>query len=248
MRECVYRLTTSHALAEALAEAYDADKPAVIYNAFPAAERENIDGKIRDRRDLSLASLHWFSQTIGPGRGLEVLFRSLQYIDSPAELHLRGNYSGDTRQWIESLLPPEWKNHVLLHETVANAELASRISEHDIGLALELPYCLNKQLTISNKMFQYLASGLAVIATDTLGQREVFGRCPDIGLLVASGDPQALAGAIASLIRNREKLAKARSAALCAAQERFSWEGQAGALLHEAEKALSAPADTGGRR
>jgi glycosyltransferase involved in cell wall biosynthesis len=245
MQECLYRLTTSHVLAEALAEAYGAEKPAVIPNVFPFAERENMDGEIRDRRDLSVTSLHWFSQTIGPSRGLETLFQSLRYIDLPAEIHLRGNYSESTRQWVESLVPREWNNRVFLHKTVANAELLSRISEHDIGLALEIPYCSNRQLTITNKLFQYLQAGLAVVATDTLGQSEVFTRCPDIGRLVASGDPQALASAIAFLVRDREKLSESKAAALGAARETFSWEREAGKLLREAENALSAPAPSG---
>lgn len=248
MRECAYRLTTSRALAEALAEAYEAEEPTVIHNVFPLAERENMDGEVRDRRDLSVTSLHWFSQTIGPGRGLETLFQSLPHLDLPAEVHLRGNYSESTRQWAESLVPREWRERVFLHKTVANAELLSRIGEHDIGLALEIPYCSNRQLTITNKLFQYLQAGLAVVATDTLGQSEVFTRCPGIGRLVASGDPRALASAIAFLIRDRVGLSESKSAALRAARETFSWERQAEKLLREAENALSAPAPRGDMR
>ncbi|MDQ3820992.1 MAG: glycosyl transferase family 1, partial [Acidobacteriota bacterium] len=154
IRGCNYRLTTSNALASALSEAYDAPKPSVIYNAFPFAERRNVDGLRSDRRNLSVPSMHWFSQTIGPGRGLEQLFDALRYISSPAELHLRGKCSEYTKRWIESLIPLKWRNQVFVHQTVANAELLSRICEHDVGLALEIPYCLNKQLTTSNKMLQ----------------------------------------------------------------------------------------------
>ncbi|MFN9858058.1 MAG: glycosyl transferase family 1, partial [Pseudanabaena sp.] len=80
MHECKYCLTTSHALAESLAKAYQAPQPTAIYNVFPWSERSQIDGKICDRQNLDLLSIHWFSQTIGQGRGLEVLFQSLPYI------------------------------------------------------------------------------------------------------------------------------------------------------------------------
>ncbi|MFN7860877.1 MAG: glycosyltransferase, partial [Pseudanabaena sp.] len=82
--------------------------------------------------------------------------------------------------------------------TVSNGELLSRIAEHDIGLALEIPYCFNKQFTISNKLFQYLQAGLAIIATNTEGQSEFLSRYPEVGPLIPSNDPIALANAIKS--------------------------------------------------
>ena len=47
------------------------------------------------------------------------------------------------------------------------------IATYDVGLALEPNTPLNKDLTISNKILQYLNAGLAVFATPTQGQREV---------------------------------------------------------------------------
>jgi glycosyltransferase involved in cell wall biosynthesis len=242
MRECRYRLTTSHALAGALSEAYGETKPAVVYNTFPFAERASVDGKVRDRIDKALPSLHWFSQTIGPGRGLETLFRSLQYLSFPAEIHLRGNCPAETERWIKSSVSDEWAERVFIHPTVSNAELLSRISEHDIGLALETPNCPSRNMTITNKLFQYMQAGLAVIATDTLGQQEVMQKCPGAGRLVTSDDPQSLARAISSLAKDGEKLFEAKKASEGAARDMFSWEVQAEVLLDEAERALSSSA------
>jgi len=244
MQDCVYRLTTSQALASALSEAYNAPKPSAVYNTFPFAERQSIDGKIRDRHDLTVPSLHWFSQTIGPGRGLEVLFQSLQYLSTAVEIHLRGNCTVETKRWIESLVPEGWQNRLYIHPTVGNAELLSRISEHDIGLALEIPYCFSRNLTITNKLFQYLQAGLAVIETDTQGQREVMLQCPDAGEMVKANEPESLAFAITSLVSNKERLLASKRAALKAAREVFSWEGESEVLLREAEKALDATTAT----
>ena len=67
INECNYCLATSHAMAEAMAKAYNSKIPQVIYNTFP---EEQLDGEICDHRDPSIPSVHWFSQTIGTGRGL----------------------------------------------------------------------------------------------------------------------------------------------------------------------------------
>ncbi len=245
-RDCTYCLTTSHAMAEALAEAYQAPKPTVIYNSFPWAEREQIDHQKRDRQNLNLPSLHWFSQTIGPGRGLETLFQALPHLTIPVEIHLRGNYPESARQWLEPLVPPEWRvkrsypegNRLLIHPTVPNAELLSRIAEHDIGLSLESTDIPSRNLTVTNKLFQYLQAGLAVIATETAGAREVLSQCPTSGRLISSNNPVALAQALKDLLGTPERLTAAKAASLQATKEQFCWEKQAKSLLSTAELAL----------
>ncbi len=238
-RDCTYCLTTSHALAEVLAEAYQAPKPTVIYNTFPWAEHLQIDRKQRDRHNLNLPSIHWFSQTIGPGRGLETLFQALQLLKIRVEIHLRGNYSENYRQYLESLVPNEWRNYLFIHPTVSNMELLSRIAEHDIGLALEIPYCPNKQFTVSNKFFQYQQAGLAVIATDTVGQEEIFSQHPTIGRLIPSNNPLALTHALNDLLESSEQLKIAKYASLKAFKEHLCWENEAQKIVKLAALALS---------
>jgi glycosyltransferase involved in cell wall biosynthesis len=239
VRECSYCLTTSHALAEALAKAYQSPKPTVIYNVFPWSERLQIDHQKRNRQNLNIPSLHWFSQTIGKGRGLEILFQALPYISIPLEIHLRGKYSESTRQWLEPLVPDEWRDRLFIHSTVPNFELLSRIAEHDIGLALESDHIPSRNLTITNKFFQYLQAGLAVIASNTDGQREALSQCPECGLLIPSNDPMALATAINNLAMNLQKLNSAKDAALVAAKEKFNWNIQGQNLLRLVEESTS---------
>ena len=235
-RECKYCITTSHALAEALSKAYQAPKPSVIYNVFPWEERQQINNQKLDRRN-QIPSLHWFSQTIGAGRGLETLFQALPYLNIPVEIHLRGNYPDNYRQWLEALVTDEWRDRIFIHPIVPNNELLSRIAEHDIGLALESSDIKSRDLTVTNKLFQYLQAGLAVIATDTAGQREIFSQFPDIGQLIASNNPQALAQAIDHLLSNPNKLTAAKSAALQATASQLCWEKQAQTLV-EAVKSI----------
>lgn len=244
IRKCIYSLTTSNAMAEALAEAYQASKPTVIYNTFPWVERLQIDNQKHDRQNLNLPSLHWYSQTIGPGRGLETFFQSLQYLDVDIEIHLRGNYPASSRQWLEPLVPDNWRGRLFIHPTVPNSELLSRIAEHDIGLALEIPHCLSRQFTITNKLFQYLQAGLAIVATNTVGQREIFSQYPKIGYLLTNNNPEEMAQALKDLLSNPENLAAAKKASLQAAQEKFSWEHQVKQILQLADFSLKADANT----
>lgn len=239
INECSYCLTTSKALAEGMAKAYQAPKPTVIYNVFPLSERSQVDCQKRDRRDLNLQSLHWFSQTIGTGRGLETLFQSLSYLKIPVEIHLRGNYPENYRQSLEALIPLQWRNRIFIHPTVPNEELLSRIAEHDIGLALEHSDITSRHLTVTNKLFQYIQAGLAVITTDSAGQREIFSQYPEMGRLIPSDDPLALAQAIEELLQTPSTLQAAKDASLKAAKEKFCWEIEAKKLIQVAESVLN---------
>ena len=239
IRDCKYCLTTSHAMAEAMAEAYQAPKPAVIYNSFPWAERSQIDGQIRDRQNLKLLSLHWFSQTIGAGRGLEILFQALPYLTVPVEIHLRGNYPESSRQWLEKLVAAEWRDRIFIHPTVPNHELLSRIAEHDIGLALEQPDVPSRNLTVTNKLFQYLQAGLAVLTTDTKGQQEILAQYPEMSCLIPCDASQSLAQAVESFVYTPAKLLAAKTTALQIARDKLCWEQQAITLSQRVDAALS---------
>ncbi|MBR8835811.1 MAG: glycosyltransferase [Stigonema ocellatum SAG 48.90 = DSM 106950] len=238
-RNCTYCLTTSHALAEALANAYQAPKPIVIYNTFPWAERLQIDHQKRDQQNPSLPSIHWFSQTIGPGRGLETLFQALPKLRTPVEIHLRGNYPEIYRLYFEPLVPTEWRHRLFIHPTVPNAELVSRIAEHDIGLAVECTDIPSRNLTVTNKLFQYLQAGLAVVASDTAGQQEIFSQQREIGRLIKSNNSSVLAQALNELLESSYELKTAKDAALRAAREQFCWEIESQKLVQVAEAALN---------
>ena len=217
-------LTTTRVMAEAMAADAEVERvPTVIPNCFPWSGAPVPGEGASDERDPKAVSFYWFSQTIGPGRGLETLANSLSQLRGNWELHLRGNMRA-YGAWFESVFPTEIRDRVKVHAPVPNLELAARSASHDVGLALEVPYCPNKNLTASNKIFEYLRCGLAVIATSTQGQLEVMESCPDAGWVIPPDDPVALAEVMQRCLHDRSGLAEARSKALAAADRVWAWE------------------------
>lgn len=96
---------------------------------------------------------------------------------------------------------------------------------------------MSRDLTITDKFFQYLQAGIAVIATDTRGQREVFSQFPDCDQLVPCQSSKALADAIDYLLNSPSRLSVAKSAALTIANK-TSWEKHSKKILIAAETAL----------
>jgi glycosyltransferase involved in cell wall biosynthesis len=238
LRQGVHATCPSDAMSVALAREYACRPPTVIYNAFPWSDRRNLDGLSRDRGDKRSPSVHWYSQTIGPGRGLEDLLAALPYLKHEAEFHLRGSPVAGFDEWLAARIPGAWRSRVFVHDFVLNEELLSRIAEHDIGFAGEMKYCRSRDLTVTNKILHYLLAGLAVIASDTAGQQEVAGKAKNAVFLYPSGDPLALSQRLNALLESPEKLQLAKTAALRAAEQTFCWERQEDALLGTIRRAL----------
>jgi glycosyltransferase involved in cell wall biosynthesis len=236
-----HRTCTSEAMSRVLAATYGCEAPLVIYNAFPWQERAAIDGRRKDRReDGARMSIHWFSQSIGPGRGLEDLFAALPLLhDLDAELHLRGSLWDGYREWLRERLPESWRTRIFIHPLVPNEELLSRIAEHDVGVALEPALPQSRNLTVTNKILQYLQAGLGVVATATLGQREVAAQATRAVQLCRPGDPADLAACLRRLLADRGALQEAKQAALAAARDRLSWEKVSPLLVASVEQAVS---------
>ncbi len=68
--------------------------------------------------------------------------------------------------------------------------------------AMDIAVLCSKAEGFSNSLLEYMAAGLATVATDVGGNREALGGS---GLLIAPNDPQALARAIVSLLDSRHR-------------------------------------------
>jgi glycosyltransferase involved in cell wall biosynthesis len=88
-------------------------------------------------------------------------------------------------------------------------------------------------------LFQYVQAGLAVIATDTAGQSEVFEQAPDMGLLIKHNDAAALSRALTQLLGDRNHLKRARQASLEASRRHFCWDVQKNTVIDSACRALA---------
>ncbi|MEO7685235.1 MAG: glycosyl transferase family 1 [Gemmatimonadaceae bacterium] len=239
LRGASYATTTSRSLSCALASAYHCALPAVVYNSFSWDDRDGIDGRIRDRVDLDIPSLFWFSQVIGSGRGLETLMDALHHTRTEFEIHLRGTSRPEYREFLLGRAPVQWRKRIHFHDQVSQGELLSRTAEHDIGLAAEIPFCRSRALTVTNKLPLYILAGLAVLASDTDGQKEIAALSPDAVNTFRAADARSLAEAIDRLTSDRAKIRSAKEHALALAKRSLSWEQSRPVLLDQVAHALA---------
>jgi glycosyltransferase involved in cell wall biosynthesis len=156
--------------------------------------------------------------TIGHGRGLEDVFAVLPALDPRVRLYLYGNLMESHREWLSKL-----GERVIVRPLPPAAEVMPTLARHHIGLTPDRADSLNLSLTICNKFFLYLQSGLAVVATDLPGQMSVLGPHAEIGAAYHPGDTDALRSILASLT-DRATLAARQSAAWELGCTTYSWD------------------------
>jgi glycosyltransferase involved in cell wall biosynthesis len=235
LRHAVYTSATSRSMAEALAAAYHRPPPVVIRNSFPLQAVSRVD----QPANTAVPRFIWFSQTIGPGRGLELFFAAWARTSHPSKVYLLGDERPGYRQKLLARLPPARRDDINFIPLVPPEQLPGKLAEFDIGLALEPRWPLNRNITITNKILQYMNAGLAIVATDTAGQQEVMAAAPGCGLLVTAHETTAYAAALDTLLGDHARLRAAQLAARAAAEREFCWERETPRLLAAVNGALA---------
>jgi glycosyltransferase involved in cell wall biosynthesis len=209
---CRLVLTSSPELADALAREYGLENLLPLYNVPPLKQR------LPEKRDGGF-SLYWRNAVIGLGqRGLDDVLRALLMLPGDITLHLQGRLQGDGGAQLRNRLSELGvEKRVMLHPPFYPDEAVSAASAYTVGLCLERSGVRNHDLTVSNKIFDYLMAGLVVVASDLDGLSSVIRRSGG-GVLFRSGDVEDLARNIKRLYEDPATVAamsrKARHFAL----------------------------------
>lgn len=223
----------SGAMARALHTAYAGNPAVVVRNSFPLQPDHRVL-----RPPSARPRLVWFSQTIGPGRGLEAFLALWHRLEHAPAIQLIGRIRPGYREQLLSNIPGS--HHAALHfeGPVPPETLPSRLADFDVGLALEAQVPPSRDTTITNKILQYLNAGLALIATPTAGQREVLAQAPGAGVLLP-GDPTAGVELLRGFLSSAESVRSAQVAARAAAEREFCWEKESPRLIAAVTAALA---------
>jgi len=183
--------------------------------------------------------LYWFSQTVGPGRGLESLIPVLARLRRPVSLHLRGIVASGYADELRRLSGRSgFKGDIEFLPFAAPSEMARLASEYDLGLSLESSPPANRDLCLTNKIFVYLLAGLPSILTPTTAQSQLAGELGEAAFLLDLEKPEAAATALDFLLRDPVRLTAARQASWQLGQERFNWDQEQGIFIAAIESAL----------
>jgi glycosyltransferase involved in cell wall biosynthesis len=229
LSECDFLTAASPLIGMAYAIKYNlAHKSVVVIdNVFPLASEEELLEPHKEADSIRTVRLYWYSQIIGPGRGLETAVAALKNLPIEVELHLRGDVSIDFSKRLRLIAKDiKVENRIHFHPVVPPQALVSESARFDIGLALELDVETNRLLCLTNKIFTYLNAGLPVVATSTPAQADLAQNLGDVCVLCKPNDSESLAKSIMVILQRRNQFGTKvlRYEARKLAMEKYSWQ------------------------
>jgi glycosyltransferase involved in cell wall biosynthesis len=235
---CRHLTAAAPMIAEALRARYGVNAVSVL-NVFPLHEAPDTPCDPPSFNEKGPPTLYWFSQTIGPGRGLEAIIDALARMKTPAHLHLRGNPAKDYAETLRSRATHGgMADRLHLHEPGNPSEMARLAAAHDVGLALELTEPPHRAICLTNKAFTYLLAGIPALLSHTPAQDRL---APELGSAALSADladPVGLGATLDAYFADPARQREARRTAWRLGQERFNWDMEQRTFLESVRRAL----------
>jgi glycosyltransferase involved in cell wall biosynthesis len=211
--------TASPLIGRAYANLYPEKKIITINNVFSRKYIQTIND---DEGELKL---FWFSQNIGPNRGLELIIEAMNLLDFDVSLSLLGNIR--KQEYVEALLKKSNKREKIhLIKAVPPQHVFKVASAFDIGFAAEIPYCENRNICLTNKIFTYLLAGNCILASDTAAQKAFMDNYNNVGLLYKHDDAEDLANQLRRLNDDKALLKSYKVNAISLAENSINWENE----------------------
>jgi glycosyltransferase involved in cell wall biosynthesis len=238
-------LTVNQAYADLIAGLLGVPRPRVVMNC---PERwlppEPAPDRIREALGLPAATaIVLYQGQLLSERGIEQAMEAILEVPRAVLVLLGfGPLEGEFRTRARS---PRYAGRVFLLPPVAPDELLAWTASADVSVMPILPTSLNHRHTTPQKLFESLAAGVPVVASDLPGMAEVV-RATGAGLLCDPLAPSSIAAAIRRIVEappvERQAL---RARVLAAAHETYNWEAQVGTLLAVYRELLAGSATPG---
>lgn len=197
--------------------------------------------RCEESRGGHLIKLFWFSQTIGKNRGIEQAILALANLpQGHFELNLLGELTVADHSYFSRFLKKNGvqENIVKFHQPIAESEIVSFASKHDIGLAMETGKPFNRDICLTNKIFTYIQAGLAVLATDTSAQKDLLKKYPNMGFTYKTNNTDDLTHKLFYYL-NTAILENSKRQSYIYGQDVLNWEVESKKFLYIINKVLN---------
>jgi len=236
---CAAVITVSDGIAERLGALYRLPiTPTVVRNVSDL--EVGADGGLRRRMGLDADTpLILHQGAPAPARGCEVLIEALTRLEGVHLAFLGDPEAGYAERLREAVGDRRLQDRVALLPNVPLPELLANTAEADVGVTLLQDTCENHRLALPNKLFEYIAAGVPVVASalpETQRLIEILG----VGWCSPPEDPDALAQVLKLALRHRRD--PDLTARLHQAAQELRWSREQQRLLGLYERLARMPA------
>lgn len=199
--------------------------PRTVLNVFPRAQAPSAPVEVGAVTPERPAQIYWFSQTVGPGRGLEAVTSVLGRMRTPTALHLRGfPASGYAERLQAHAVRVGMKHPIRFLPPGPPGEMARLAAGADLGLSTEPSFPENRDICLTNKIFVYLLAGIPQLLSNTAAQSAFAPEIGEAALLADLAQPEAVALQLDEFFSDPVRIHAARATAWDLATRRYCWD------------------------
>jgi len=162
-------ITVNGSIARELEKRYSLARVEVVHNCELLPERKEVENKKLFHTRFSLADdaiIILFQGGLSSGRNIETLISAMKHIRSSG-LHLVVLGDGTVGASLQRLCRRIGvERQVHFHSAVPQRELLQYTASADVGIIPYQSTCLNNYYCTPNKLFEFIAAGIPIIATD----------------------------------------------------------------------------------
>jgi glycosyltransferase involved in cell wall biosynthesis len=239
LAQCQHRTAASPDIAAAYHRRYGISMMPIL-NVFPLSSAPRVPYFGRSCKNNSTLSIYWFSQTIGPGRGLEQILVAMTRMRSHARLSVRGSDSVGYSTRLKAIAAElNVKDKLEFLPSAPPDEMVRLAAQYDVGLASEIGTPPSRAVCLTNKIFTYLLAGIPVLLSDTPAQRRIAQQLGAAAWLTEIDNPEKIAQVLDHLAMNDAALSDAKREAWSQGQTRFNWDKEKQGFLQSIEQTLA---------
>lgn len=221
----------SHAAADYFAKTYKIKTPMVVTNCSLQSEQCVAEKKNPGFEVLNHGQYY-------AGRGYDVMVEAAQYLKEYPQIKMAMRGFGAMEQQLRDRAEELKAENVIFYPKVLVEELIPYASLSMVGVAMTQPICLNFELSVSNKLFEYASAGLPVIMSD-IPEHKYLNEKYRFGIVLEEDSPETLAKAVIRLYEDKALYGiLAANAQIMSAE--VNWETEFGALIELEKNMLKA--------
>lgn len=222
----------SNSAADYFVTKYKIKKPLVVTNCSLKQDKSILlTSKSKEFEVLNHGSFY-------PGRGYDLCATVGKYLKEYPEIKFvirgLGYYESNIREKIKS---SNSEKFVRMDPPVNVEELIPMAAKSHVGVAITENICLNFKLSVSNKIFEYVAAGLPVIMSD-IPEHRYLNEKYKFGIIIKENTTKEIVDAAIKLFKDKVLYEEYKNNAIKMAQK-LNWENEFNKLIEFEKKILS---------
>ena len=173
------------------------------------------------------------------GRGYDIMVEALPLLKDYPDIKLALRGFGSLEESLRQRAKELGDENIIFYPKVLVQELIPEASKSMVGVAITEGICINFEVSVSNKLFEYASAGLPVIMSDIPEHRYLNDKYR-FGIVIKDNKPETFAEAVIKLYTDKVFYEECAENAKKLSEE-INWENEFSKLLDFEKSIVGAP-------